>query len=476
MADVVSVGVKFNIENLRETVTQMQNALKGVKVDSRAYKSIDADLQKALKVILELEAHSSKAFSTPADFRATEKAIKSIDESLRKAGISMGRLSFKDLKLTPTELAPIEEAQNKIKALQQSIDNFKVKKNQELLGDVGIADFVKQIDPTLVNKSFDKVMSAVDKKVKELNNKVQTAKNDIAKADAMQSRVDATAALGKTKNLSNKGMSEILAPGVFEKFFKNTDRGLSFKAGGNAGFMDWIRSKLVLDESQIQQLKGLTAKQVEEVFKGFDFGAAASKKGTANNQAKANAEAMLKTYQEELAKASKVSDTYASGAESVDIDTEKARTQIAALNAEITRLKMAVTAARNSSNNFGDTIEGQLTAQIQNFKNELARASQEFQKLQSQQMTFNSIKNAITNFMGFSQVLNLTKQKVQEAAQHIKELDKVMTEIAVVTDFDQTGLWGQIDTYSAIAQQYGVAIQGVYKISQLYYQQGNGGF
>ena len=473
MADVVSVGVKFNIENLRETVTQMQNALKGVKVDSRAYKSIDADLQKALKVILELEAHSSKAFSTPADFRATEKAIKSIDESLRKAGISMGRLSFKDLKLTPTELAPIEEAQNKIKALQQSIDNFKAKKNQELLGDVGIADFVKQIDPTLVNKSFDKVKAAVDKKVKELNNKIQSkvqaAKSDIAKADAMQSRVDATAALGKTKNLSNKGMSEILAPGVFEKFFKNTDKGLSFKAGGNAGFMEWIRSKLVLDESQIQQLKGKTAKQVEEIFKGFDFGAAVNKNGTVNNQAKANAEAVLKTYQDELAKASQVSGAYASGAESIDIDTENARTQITALNAEITKLKMAVTAARNSSNNFGDTIEGQLTAQIQNFKNELARASQEFQKLQSQQMTFNSIKNAITNFMGFSQVLNLTKQKVQEAAQHIKELDKVMTEIAVVTDFDQTGLWGQIDTYSAIAQQYGVAIQGVYKISQLYY-------
>lgn len=469
MADVVSVGVKFNIENLRETVTQMQNALKGVKVDSRAYKSIDADLQKALKVILELEAHSSKAFSTPADFRAAEKAIKSIDDSLRKAGISMGKLSFKDLKLTPTELAPIEEAQNKIKALQQSIENFKVKKNQELLGDVGIADFVKQIDPTLINKSFDKVMAAVDKKVKELNNKVQTAKNDIAKADAMQSRVDATAAMGRIEGISEKSLSEILPTDVFDKFFNNTKKGMIFRAGGNTGFMDWIRNNFVLDESQIQQLKDKNAKQVEEIFKGFDFGAAANKKGTANSQAKANAEAMLKTYQEELAKASSVSGAYASGAESIDIDTENARTKIAALNAEIIRLKTALTAARNSSNNFSNTVESQLTAQIQNFKNELARASQEFQKLQSQQMTFNSIKYAITNFMGFNQVLSLTKQKVQEAAQHIKELDKVMTEISVVTDFNQDDLWGQIDTYSAIAQQYGVAIQGVYKISQLYY-------
>ena len=472
MADVVSVGVKFNIENLRETVTQMQNALNGVKIDSKAYKGIDAELQKALKVILELEAHSSKAFSTPADFRAAEKAIKSIDDSLRKAGISMGRLTFKDLKLTPAELAPIENVQNKIKALQDSIENFKVKKNQELLSNIGIADFVKQIDPTLINKSFDKVMAAVDKRVKELNNKVQTAKNDIAKADVMQNRIDATAALGKTKNLSNKGMSEILAPGVFEKFFRNTNRGLSFKAGGNAGFMDWIRNNLVLDETQIQQLKGQTAKQVEEIFRGFDFNTGLSKKSAANIQAKANAETMLKTYQGELAKATNVSGAYASGAESINIDTENAQTQIKALNEEISILKLNLAAARNSSNAFGNGIDTQLTLQVQNFKNELARASMEFQKLQSQQMTFNSIKNAITNFMGFSQVLSLTKQKVQEAAQHIKELDKVMTEISVVTDFNQDDLWGQIDTYSAIAQQYGVAIQGVYKISQLYYQQG----
>lgn len=469
MADVVSVGVKFNIENLRETVTQMQDALNGVKIDSKAYKGIDAELQKALKVILELEAHSSKAFSTPADFRATEKAINSIDDSLRKAGISMGRLTFKDLKLTPTELAPIENAQNKIKALQESIENFKIKKNQELLGNIGIADFVKQIDPTLINKSFDKVMAAVDKRVKELNNKVQAAKNDIAKADAMQGRIDATSAIAQIRGLSKKSLSKILPTNVFDQFFRDTKRGLSFKAGGNTGFMDWIRNNLVLDETQIQQLKGQTAKQVEEIFKGFDFNAVVNKKSTANSQAKASAETMLKTYQGELAKAINVSGAYASGAESINIDTENAQTQIRALNAEITKLKLELTNARNSSNAFGNGIDTQLTAQIQDFKNELARASQEFQKLQSQQMTFNSIKNAITNFMGFSQVLSLTKQKVQEAVQHIKELDKVMTEISVVTDFNQDDLWGQIDTYSAIAQQYGVAIQGVYKISQLYY-------
>jgi TP901 family phage tail tape measure protein len=66
----------------------------------------------------------------------------------------------------------------------------------------------------------------------------------------------------------------------------------------------------------------------------------------------------------------------------------------------------------------------------------------------------------------------LVKRAVNSAVVEIKELDNVMTEIAVVTDMTQEDLWNQIAAYSAIAQQYGVSTKGVYEVSQLYYQQG----
>jgi TP901 family phage tail tape measure protein len=47
-----------------------------------------------------------------------------------------------------------------------------------------------------------------------------------------------------------------------------------------------------------------------------------------------------------------------------------------------------------------------------------------------------------------------------------------MTNIAVVTDMSVSDLWGRINEYMSIAQQYGVSTQGVYEVSQLYYQQG----
>ena len=75
--------------------------------------------------------------------------------------------------------------------------------------------------------------------------------------------------------------------------------------------------------------------------------------------------------------------------------------------------------------------------------------------------------------MGFNQVLNITRNAVREAANHIRELDKVMTNIAIVTNMSQADLWGQIDTYSKMASQYGTTIQGAYEVSQIWYQQGS---
>jgi hypothetical protein len=57
----------------------------------------------------------------------------------------------------------------------------------------------------------------------------------------------------------------------------------------------------------------------------------------------------------------------------------------------------------------------------------------------------------IANFMGFTQVLNLTKRAVKEAANHIKELDSVMNKISIVTNMSTSDLWGQMDKYSEMA-------------------------
>lgn len=85
-----------------------------------------------------------------------------------------------------------------------------------------------------------------------------------------------------------------------------------------------------------------------------------------------------------------------------------------------------------------------------------------------------NLQASIKHWMGAQQVITLVKQGIRQAYQDIQGLDKAMTNIAVVTDFNVSDLWGKINEYMSIAQQYGVTTQGVYEVSQLYFQQGLG--
>lgn len=85
-----------------------------------------------------------------------------------------------------------------------------------------------------------------------------------------------------------------------------------------------------------------------------------------------------------------------------------------------------------------------------------------------------NLKASIKHWMGAQQIITYIKQGIRQAYQDIQGLDKAMTDIAVVTDFSVSDLWGKINEYMSIAQQYGVTTQGVYKVSQLYFQQGLG--
>ena len=85
-----------------------------------------------------------------------------------------------------------------------------------------------------------------------------------------------------------------------------------------------------------------------------------------------------------------------------------------------------------------------------------------------------NLQQSIKHWMSAQQIINFVKDGIRQAYQDIKGLDAAMTNIAVVTDMSVGDLWGKINDYMAIAKQYGVTTQGVYEVSQLYYQQGLG--
>lgn len=106
-----------------------------------------------------------------------------------------------------------------------------------------------------------------------------------------------------------------------------------------------------------------------------------------------------------------------------------------------------------------------LQAEAEERANQAAQETQNFQ---------NRLQTSLKQWMGFSQVVNIVRNGIRSAVRDIENLDKAMTNMAVVTDMSISDLWGKISEYMSVAQQYGVTTQGVYEVMQLYAQQGLG--
>ena len=82
------------------------------------------------------------------------------------------------------------------------------------------------------------------------------------------------------------------------------------------------------------------------------------------------------------------------------------------------------------------------------------------------------LKNKVGYFFGLNNAVQLFQRALRDAYETVKDLDKVMTETAVVTDFSVGDMWKQLPEYTKRANELGVSIHSVYEAATLYYQQG----
>jgi hypothetical protein len=88
------------------------------------------------------------------------------------------------------------------------------------------------------------------------------------------------------------------------------------------------------------------------------------------------------------------------------------------------------------------------------------------------QQDLNMLKSRLEYFFGITNSIQLFKRAVQSAINTVKELDAVMTETAVVTDFTIGDMWEKLPEYAAEATKLGASIKDLYAATTLYYQQG----
>ena len=132
------------------------------------------------------------------------------------------------------------------------------------------------------------------------------------------------------------------------------------------------------------------------------------------------------------------------------------------------KITQEFTNVRTSINSAADGFE-RLTKETRGYisvGNAAANGTQQLNK------ELSDIQNKVSYFFSLTNSVNLLKRTIRSAYNTVKELDKAMTETAVVTKFDIGDMWDQLPRYTEAANKLGTTTLGAYETMTLFYQQG----
>ena len=91
---------------------------------------------------------------------------------------------------------------------------------------------------------------------------------------------------------------------------------------------------------------------------------------------------------------------------------------------------------------------------------------------QSMSQQLGDLQQSTQYFFSLRNMINLFKRGIDSAIDSVKQLDKAMTDTAVVTDYSVSDMWGMLPEYTKLANELGATTQGAYETMTLYFQQG----
>lgn len=337
---------------------------------------------------------------------------------------------------------------NTFNSLNKAIEEFQVKSAQ------GIKT---KADSTAINKSFDKMTAEAEKfdaLVQKIRNQFgdQIDLSNWIKIDgSVTQQIDK---LNKEINDLQQQLNNINADklGDLEKILNNIkSKGAHGK--GEAALQLFNQNDIqgaikLLDQAIAKQQTMLNSKVDEKGNTIYSFGEAARKTAQENIQYFTQMQEVFRRTAEEGSKIQ----------ESIDFkETEKLQVATQYAQQMTDGLNGAATASTGLVSNIHD-IDGA-------FKDATNGAGQFVSEI-------GQIKSRIQYFFGLANAINLVKRAIRSSFNTVKELDKAMTETAVVTNYTIKDMWKQLPEYTKRANQLGVTTKAAYESATLYYQQG----
>lgn len=465
----ISVPVKLQIQNLQSLVNELQNKLGNLKVGSTGFKAIQNTIASIRGEIDKLSIQTAKPFIDASQFTKAERAVEKLEDDIEKVGLVMSRLKFSDLELTSGQKADIKAFEDQLTSIKDKLKVVKNTAKDEFLNSSLGQEWLK-IDETAFSKTLSQITNNIRSAVAEQNGELRKLE------ETAQSYQRALTENVRIKEFISKNNGDPLSQAnlgdLYDKIFTTTTKGqFRYTSNGRNLLKDWLESQLHLDDSTINQIisKNVSAANVGEKLKEVLNSQVQQNQRVVDNNPNVTAQvdAAKAKYDELIAILRQVG----LSEDQVAATEATLRNAFSQTTGEFNNYKEKLLAIAQGHANVQGTTNA-MRSQLESLRTTLESTNGEFIRMQRTQQSFNQMKMAVVNFMGFNQVLNLTKNAIRNAINHIKELDSVMNKISIVTDMSTGDLWNQVDAYSKMAQTYGVSIKGAYEVSQIYYQQG----
>ena len=365
--------------------------------------------------------------------------------------------------LTANETEELSKINNEIASL-----DAKIARSKSALNELKAAAADKKI-----NTRTD--TGKATKEYKEIQDQVQAIANLAAAKKELESRQSALTNLGKTRTRSSETQSQIdQLKGQLEE--KRVE-------------IEILKEEIESKERQIQENKDLQKQKKSQIAQASSK-AEKAKRGE-EKQAKTDMEQAQKDAllaAEEVEKVESRIESLKEKLQSLDqINLQNFKDALKNIIPEEELAKInSIDELKVKLQQLSDSGSKEATAALQELEKAMERLSPKVSELnqnsdkltktleQENQMAkdVEGLKSRIVYFFGLVNVVNMARRAIQNAISTVKELDKTMTQTAVVTDFSVSDMWKQLPEYTRRANELGIATNEAYAAATLYYQQG----
>ena len=459
----LTVDILGNVTDLNNSLKTVQSNLSKLKLPTNISNNFNNLFAKLSKEIETFQSKASSTIRTTSDMRAIEKSGDKIIDLYRRLTMQVQNLnSLSDRQ--KAELIP-SDSLNKMNKLQEGIKVYR--------STVESLTKQEQKETAELKKQEDKLIRLKQTREQLKSEKTIPTKEAKAIKDNLDSAIKAyNDAQAKLQEINEKIERDLADPTI--KLKRNADGSLNKTSKLGKQYSE----ELVAAQNNVEAAMANKA-SAEEKFRSMPKTVSSHENDLKkNNKSIAETEAAIKRIKESIAKIDVSAGTtqaleklklQLAGIDGIDINTINSIEDLDKILQELGS-DAASEASKKLKQLFNILEQGQ--SSTDGMKEDIHAVSQSFDEMIEQQSGIDNLKRSLASFFSISGLIQVFRRAVNDAFQTVKELDAVMTETAVVTDFDVGDMWSQLPTYTDMANELGATIQGSYETLTLFYQQG----